>query len=151
MDRIAPERPMTLPPATPAETSFPKDRIVVLLLENVHSSAHQLFRQEGFRVETATGALDEAALAELIRDVHILGIRSRTRVTDRVLSEGRRLLTLGAFCIGTNQVALDAAALRGVPVFNAPFSNTRSVAESVLAELIALARRLGDRYLDMHH
>ena len=82
--------------------------------------------------------------------MHVLGIRSRTRVTDRVLSEAHRLLTLGAFCIGTNQVALEAASQRGVPVFNAPFSNTRSVAELVIAEIIALARRLADRSREMH-
>ena len=82
--------------------------------------------------------------------MHVLGIRSRTQVTERVLSEARRLLTLGAFCIGTNQVALEAAGRRGVPVFNAPFSNTRSVAELVLAEVIALARRLADRSREMH-
>ena len=106
--------------------------------------------QEGFQVETHAGALDEDALLAKLRDVHILGIRSRTQVTDRALSEARRLLTLGAFCIGTNQVDLDAASQRGVPVFNAPFSNTRSVAELVIAEVIALARRLADRSREMH-
>ena len=82
--------------------------------------------------------------------MHVLGIRSKTQVTERVLSEARRLLTLGAFCIGTNQVDLEAAGRRGVPVFNAPFSNTRSVAELVIAEVIALARRLADRSREMH-
>lgn len=133
-----------------AETSFPKSQIRVLLLENVHASAHEVFRQEGFPVEAGTGALDEATLAEKVRDVHVLGIRSRTHVSERVLAEARRLLTLGAFCIGTNQVALEAAAEHGVPVFNAPFSNTRSVAELVIAEIIALARRLVDRSREMH-
>ncbi len=138
------------PGADPAPTSFPKDRIRVLLLENVHPSAHQLIRLEGFRLETASGALSEAELVRAIRDVHVLGIRSRTRVTRRALGEARRLLAVGAFCIGTNQVALEAAAERGVPVFNAPFSNTRSVAELVIAEVIALARRLADRSREMH-
>jgi D-3-phosphoglycerate dehydrogenase len=141
---------MTTSRAAPPETSFPKSQIRVLLLENVHSSAHELFRQEGFQLESCAGALEEDALVERIRDVHVLGIRSRTQVTDRVLSEARRLLTLGTFCIGTNQVALDAASQRGVPVFNAPFSNTRSVAELVIAEIIALARRLADRSREMH-
>src|SRR5512135_534921 len=136
--------------AAPPETSFPKSQIRVLLLENVHPTAHEIFRQEGFPVETCSGALAEDALVEKIRGVHVLGIRSRTKVTGRVLGDGRRLLTVGAFCIGTNQVALEEAAERGVPVFNAPFSNTRSVAELVIAEVIALARRLADRSRDMH-
>jgi D-3-phosphoglycerate dehydrogenase len=141
---------MTATAAAPAETSFPKSQIRVLLMENVHSSAHEVFLQEGFQVGTCAGALGEDALVERVRDVHVLGIRSRTQVTDRVLSEARRLLTLGTFCIGTNQVALDAASQRGIPVFNAPFSNTRSVAELVIAEIIALARRLADRSREMH-
>src|SRR5512139_1394086 len=136
--------------ATSAETSFPKSQIRVLLLENVHTSAHALVRGEGFRLESLPGALGEAELVKRIRDVHVLGIRSKTRVTERALGEARRLLAVGAFCIGTNQVALDTAARRGVPVFNAPFSNTRSVAELVIAEVIALARRLADRSRDMH-
>ncbi|MCG6924059.1 MAG: phosphoglycerate dehydrogenase [Acidobacteria bacterium] len=135
---------------TPAETSFPKSQIRVLLLENVHTSAHEVFRAEGFQVEACTGALGEDALVEKARDVHILGIRSRSRVTERVLSQARRVLTLGTFCIGTNQVALESASQRGVPVFNAPFSSTRSVAELVIAEVIALSRRLADRSREMH-
>jgi len=141
---------MTMTAAAPYETSFPKSRIQVLLLENIHESAHEVFRSEGFQVETYAGALDEDALLARLRGVHILGIRSRTQITDRALSEARRLLTLGAFCIGTNQVDMDAAGQRGVPVFNAPFSNTRSVAELVIAEVIALARRLADRSREMH-
>ena len=141
---------MTATAAAPDETSFPKSRIRVLLMENVHESAHEVFRHEGFQVETHAGALDEDALLAKLRDVHVLGIRSRTQVTDRALSEARRLLTLGAFCIGTNQIDLEAASQRGVPVFNAPFSNTRSVAELVMAEIIALARRLVDRSREMH-
>ena len=136
--------------AAPPETSFPKSQIRVLLLENVHPSAEEIFRQEGFRLETSPGALAEDELVGKIRDVHVLGIRSKTRVSPRVLAEARRLLALGAFCIGTNQVALDAAGQRGVSVFNAPFSNTRSVAELVIAEIIALARRLADRSREMH-
>jgi len=135
---------------TPAETSFPKSQIRVLLMENIHASAGEVFRAEGFQVETCPGALGEDALLEKVRDVHVLGIRSRSRVTERVLSEARRMLTLGTFCIGTNQVALESASEHGVPVFNAPFSSTRSVAELVIAELIALSRRLADRSREMH-
>jgi D-3-phosphoglycerate dehydrogenase len=141
---------MTTTASPPTETSFPKGQIRVLLLENVHPSAHAIFREEGYRLEACAEALGEEALVEKARHVHVLGIRSRTQVTERVLSEARRLLTLGTFCIGTNQVALDAASARGVPVFNAPFSNTRSVAELVIAEVIALARRLADRSREMH-
>jgi len=136
--------------AAPAPTSFPKGQIRVLLLENVHATALEIVREEGFRLETVPGALGEDELVERMREVHVLGIRSKTRVTERALGEARRLLALGTFCIGTNQVAVDAAAGRGVPVFNAPFSNTRSVAELVIAEVIALARRLADRSRDMH-
>jgi len=134
----------------PAETSFPKSRIRVLLTESIHASAHEVFRAEGFQVEACPGSLGEEALVEKVRDVHVLGIRSRTRVTERALSEAHRLLTLGAFCIGTNQVALESASEHGVPVFNAPFSSTRSVAELVIAELVALSRRLADRSREMH-
>jgi D-3-phosphoglycerate dehydrogenase len=136
--------------ATHAPTSFPKDRIEVLLLENVHPEAHEIVRQEGFRLELGAGGLGEDELVEKVRRVHVLGIRSRTRVTERILAEARRLLAVGAFCIGTDQIALEAASRRGVPVFNSPFSNTRSVAELVIAEIIALARGLGDRSREMH-
>jgi len=131
-------------------TSFPKNEIKVLLLENVHPSAVELFGGEGFQVERVPGALKEADLVEKVRDVHVLGIRSKTQVTPRVLDEARRLLALGAFCIGTNQVALGRANGRGVPVFNAPFSNTRSVAEMILAEVIVLSRQLFDRSREVH-
>lgn len=140
---------MAQPDALP-ETSFPKNKIRVLLLENIHRSAHGLINEQGFRLETCSGALSEDELIEKIRDVHVLGIRSKTQITDRVLAEARRLLAVGAFCIGTNQIQLEAANRRGVPVFNAPFSNTRSVAELVIAEVIALARRLIDRSREMH-
>jgi D-3-phosphoglycerate dehydrogenase len=131
-------------------TSFPKDRIKVLLLENVHPSAHELFRAEGFHLETLSTALAPDELGRRIEDVHVLGIRSKTRVTDAALGHARRLLTLGCFCIGTNQVDLKSANHRGVPVFNAPFSNTRSVAEMIMAEIVMLSRKLGDRVREMH-
>jgi D-3-phosphoglycerate dehydrogenase len=133
-----------------APTSFPKDQIKVLLVENVHPSAHELFRAEGFQLETLKSALGEAELVRRVEDIHVLGIRSKTRVTEPVLAAARRLLSVGCFCIGTNQVDLDAAHRRGLPVFNAPFSNTRSVAEMIMAEIVMLARRLGDRLLEMH-
>ncbi len=131
-------------------TSYPKERIKVLLLENIHPSAAQLLSQDGLSVETQSAALGERELCEKIEDVHLLGIRSKTRVTPKVIEASRRLLSVGCFCIGTNQVALEAASKRGVVVFNAPFSNTRSVAELVLCEIIALSRRLTDRSRGMH-
>jgi D-3-phosphoglycerate dehydrogenase len=131
-------------------TSFPKDQIKILLLENIHPSAHELFRAEGFQLEALKTALGEDELVRRIEDAHILGIRSKTRVTERVIAASRRLLGVGCFCIGTNQVDLDAARKRGLPVFNAPFSNTRSVAEMIMAEIVMLARRLGDRVREMH-
>src|SRR5439155_725887 len=112
-------------------TSFPKDQIKFLLLENVHQSAHDLIRSEGFALEAVPRSLKEDELAQKLRDVHVLGIRNKTQVTARALAEARRLLSVGCFCIGTNQVDLAATNGRGVPVFNAPFSNTRSVAEFV--------------------
>ena len=132
------------------KTSFPKEQIKVLLLENIHSVATDIFKSEGYQVENLPGALKEDELIERIRDAHILGIRSKTSVTERVLKEAKHLLTLGCFCIGTNQVELEAAKIRGIPVFNAPFGNTRSVAEMVIAEIIMLARCLGQRSSEMH-
>ena len=131
-------------------TSFPKEKIKVLLLENVHPSAHELFGAEGVHLETMKTALNEDELVHRIEDVHVLGIRSKTRVTERALAKARRLLSVGCFCIGTNQVDLDAARKRGLPVFNAPFSNTRSVAEMIMAEIVMLSRKLGDRVREMH-
>jgi len=133
-----------------AATSFPKAEIKVLLLEGVHASAREMFSGEGFAVEALPGSLGDDELAERVKDVHLLGIRSKTIVTPRVLENARRLLSVGCFCIGTNQVALRPAAAGGVPVFNAPFSNTRSVAEMIIAEVIVLARQLGDRSREVH-
>jgi D-3-phosphoglycerate dehydrogenase / 2-oxoglutarate reductase len=133
-----------------AETSFPKSEIKILLLENVHPVARDAFAAEGFQVDMVKGALPEAELAERVRDVHVLGIRSKTQVTPRVLDEAKRLLSVGAFCIGTNQVDLLHANRKGTPVFNAPFSNTRSVAELIIAEIVMLSRHLGDRVREVH-
>jgi D-3-phosphoglycerate dehydrogenase len=132
-------------------TSFPKGEIKVLLLENIHASAHEIFRAEGFAIESMPRALKEDELvAKLEGGVHLLGIRSKTRVTEKALAAGKRLLSVGAFCIGTNQIDLEAAKHHGIPVFNAPFSNTRSVAELVICEVIMLARQLGDRSREVH-
>src|SRR5215470_17315748 len=132
------------------ETSFPKAEIKILLLENIHPVAAEALREDGFGVEIVKAALPETELAARIRDVHVLGIRSKTRVTPLVLDEARRLLAVGAFCIGTNQIALRHANHAGVPVFNAPFSNTRSVAELIIAEIVMLSRHLGDRSREVH-
>ena len=131
-------------------TSFPKNQIKVLLLENIHSHAKEIFQSESFQVETLSGALSEDQLIEKIRDAHVLGIRSKTQVTAKVFEAAGRLLTLGCFCIGTNQVDLDAARKKGIPVFNAPFGNTRSVAEMMVAEIISLSRQLCLRSMEMH-
>jgi len=130
--------------------SYPKSRIKVLLLENVHPAALQLFEQEGFNVELRKDALDEDELIEAIRDVSILGIRSKTNVTRRVLENANKLMTVGAFCIGTNQIDLDACTERGIAVFNAPYSNTRSVVELAIGEIIMLIRGIVPKSNSMH-
>ena len=134
----------------PMTLSYPKNRIKVLLLENPDARAAELFRQEGYQVEEVRGALDEDELLACIEGVSILGIRSKTTVTERVLAAANRLISIGAFCIGTNQIDLPAAMKKGVAVFNAPFSNTRSVVELTLAELIVLARRIPEKNPKMH-
>lgn len=131
-------------------TSFPKSKIKVLLLEGVHPQSVKRFEEEGFDVDARPGAMDEKELLELIEDVHILGIRSKTQVTGAVLEKANRLLTLGAFCIGTNQMDLDTAKHRGIPVFNAPYSNTRSVAELVMTYIGMLFRGLYGKVKDAH-
>src|SRR5262249_56446113 len=110
----------------------------------------EVFGAEGFQVEALAHSLPPEELAAKIADVHILGIRSKTHVPAAALAAGRRLLTVGCFCIGTNQVDLDAANRRGIPLFNAPVSHTRSVAEMIVAEIVALARQLGDRSREVH-
>ncbi|WP_445146278.1 phosphoglycerate dehydrogenase [Dyella sp. Tek66A03] len=123
------------------KTSFPKQDIKVLLLEGVSHSAVDSFHRAGYsQIEFHEKALPEAELKARIADAHIVGIRSRTQLTDDVLQQAKRLIAVGCFCIGTNQVDLGAARRLGVPVFNAPYSNTRSVAELVIAEAIMLLR-----------
>jgi D-3-phosphoglycerate dehydrogenase / 2-oxoglutarate reductase len=131
--------------------SYPKNRIKVLLLENVHSDAVNIMKNEGYNVETISGALDENELAEKIKDVSVLGIRSKTNLTAKVLENANRLIAVGAFCIGTNQIDLEACLKKGIAVFNAPYSNTRSVVELAIGEIIFLMRNLPDRIAEMHN
>ena len=121
--------------------SLSKDRIRFLLLEGVHPAAREALREAGYtNVEAVTGSLTGDDLKQAIAEAHFVGIRSRTQLSADVLAEARKLAAIGCFCIGTNQVDLEAAEMKGVPVFNAPFSNTRSVAELVLAEVVFLLR-----------
>jgi len=131
-------------------TSYPKNRINVLLLENVHPIAVELLKTEGFNVETYHAALSEEELCEKIRNVSVLGIRSKTHVTAKVLENANRLMVIGAFCIGTNQIDLREATRKGVAVFNAPFSNTRSVVELAIAQTVMLMRNITDKSMKMH-
>jgi D-3-phosphoglycerate dehydrogenase len=122
--------------------SLQKDKIRVLLLEGVNDSAVDLIRAAGYTNMThLKTALDEADLIEALQGVHLLGIRSRTQLTGKVLAAANRLIAVGCFSVGTNQVDLEAARQAGIPVFNAPFSNTRSVAELVIGEIVMLLRR----------
>ena len=121
-----------------------------LLLEQIHPDAESLLTSVGYEVRCVDRALDEDELIEAVRDVALLGIRSKTHVTARVLDAAPQLLSIGAFCIGTNQIDLAAASERGVTVFNAPFSNTRSVVELAIAEIVALTRRLTEKNALMH-
>lgn len=131
--------------------SFAKDKISILLLEGVHASAVNEFSARQYsRLESLPHALSEDALCERIGDVHILGIRSRTQLSERVFQAAQKLFCVGCFCIGTNQVDLAAARRQGVPVFNAPYSNTRSVAELVLGEIIMLKRGIHEKSMLLH-
>ncbi|WP_118974590.1 phosphoglycerate dehydrogenase [Taibaiella koreensis] len=132
-------------------TSYPKDKINILFLENISPIAVQLFRDNGYtQVQQLAGALGEAELIEAIKHVHLLGIRSKTHISERVLQAAPRLQAIGCFCIGVNQVDLEAAARHGVSVFNAPYSNTRSVAELVLGLSVMLLRRVIDKHTAAH-
>lgn len=128
------------------KTSLDRSKIRVLLLEGVHSSAVDVFKAHGYsNIEYIKTALPDEQLKEKIAQCHIIGIRSRTQLSAEILAEAHKLMTIGCFCIGTNQVDLNAAQLQGIPVFNAPFSNTRSVAELVLAEAILLMRGIPEK------
>ncbi|HYL34411.1 MAG TPA: phosphoglycerate dehydrogenase [Bryobacteraceae bacterium] len=138
-------------PAPQRKTSLDKGKIKVLLLEGVHSSAVEAFRRDGYtNIEQHPKSLPEAKLLASVRDAYILGIRSATHLARQLFEQAPKLIGVGCFCIGTNQVDLDAAQERGIPVFNAPFSNTRSVAELVLAEIILLLRGIPARNAMAH-
>lgn len=132
-------------------TSYPKEKINILFLENISDKAVQQFKQNGYvNVKKLGGAVSEEQLIKEIKDVHLLGIRSKTQVTEKVLDAAQKLQAIGAFCIGVNQVNLKAATKRGVVVFNAPYSNTRSVAELVIGLSIMLIRRIPDKNKAAH-
>ena len=130
--------------------SFPREKMKILLLEGIHQACVERFAQAGYHAEMRKQALSEDELCEVISSVHVLGIRSKTEVTPRVLAHAKNLLAVGCFCIGPDQVALDEAARVGVPVFNAPFSNTRSVAELTVAEIVMLARKAAHKSQLLH-
>ncbi|QUS42370.1 phosphoglycerate dehydrogenase [Tardiphaga alba] len=133
------------------QLSLPKDKIKILLLEGVNDSAVELIDAAGYtNVTRLTKALGGSELKEALKGVHLLGIRSRTQITQDVLDAADRLIAIGCFSVGTNQVDLDAARRSGIPVFNAPFSNTRSVAELVIGEIVMLLRRIIDRSVSAH-
>lgn len=129
---------------------FNTEDMKILLLENVNQTAIDIFNGQGYQVEFYKTSLQEDELIEKIKNVHAIGIRSKTKLTEKVLTAAKNLVVIGCFCIGTNQVDLDFAASKGVAVFNSPFSNSRSVAELVIAEIITLARQLGDRSIELH-
>lgn len=130
--------------------SYPKHKIDVLLLEGVHKIAVDLFEQEGYRVTYHHSAMNEEELCTAIKNTQVLGIRSKTQVTEKVLRHANKLHAIGAFCIGTNQIDLTTCAQQGISVFNAPYSNTRSVVELAIAEMILLIRNLPDKMNTMH-
>lgn len=130
--------------------SFPKQKMRILLLEGIHPVAADVFREAGYSAEIVQTALSEDELVRELPSIHVLGIRSKTELTARALDAGKHLLTAGCFCIGTNQVNLATAATGGIPIFNAPFSNTRSVAELVIAEIIMLARKAAHKSQLLH-
>ncbi|GAD90776.1 D-3-phosphoglycerate dehydrogenase [Vibrio halioticoli NBRC 102217] len=126
--------------------SLHKDKIKILLLEGLHPSSVEVLEAAGYsNIEYHKGSISEEELIEAIKDVHFIGIRSRTNLNERVLAAADKLVAIGCFCIGTNQVDLKAAAVKGVPVFNAPFSNTRSVAELVLGQILLLMRGIPEK------
>lgn len=124
------------------QLSFPKNQIKVLLLENIHANATSIFSNEEYQVEKRSGALTEEELLQVIPEIHVLGIRSKTSITPTVLQAAKKLLCIGTYCIGTNQVAVANAAHLGIPVFNAPYSNTRSVVELAIGEMLILIRNV---------
>lgn len=133
------------------KTSYPKDKIKILMLENISDAAIKVFRDAGYTdIKKMGGALSEDQLISEIKNIHMLGIRSKTQITDKVLQHAEKLQAIGCFCIGTNQVNLSAARRKGVVVFNAPYSNTRSVAELVIGASIILIRKILDKNKAAH-
>ena len=133
-------------------TSYPKEKIKVLFLENISDKAVQYFKDQGYTdVKKITGALSENELIKVIKDVHILGIRSKTFISKKVLDNAKKLQAIGCFCIGINQVDVKACKQKGVALFNAPYSNTRSVAELVIGASIMLIRRITDKNIAAHN
>ena len=134
-----------------SNNSLAKEKIKILLLEGVHQSALEELKSKGYsNIEYIKTSLAEEELIEKIASVHFIGIRSRSQLTDNVLSHAKKLVAIGCFCIGTNQVDIQAAQVRGIPVFNAPFSNTRSVAELVIGELLLLLRGIPEKSAKAH-
>ncbi|WP_121355147.1 phosphoglycerate dehydrogenase [Flavisolibacter nicotianae] len=132
-------------------TSYPREKIKILLLENISDTAVRSFKANGYvQVEKLTKAVPEEELVQLVKDVHLLGIRSKTQITENVLKAAKKLQAIGCFCIGVNQVDLHTATMCGVAVFNAPYSNTRSVAELVIGASIMLIRRIPDKNVAAH-
>lgn len=129
---------------------FNTQDVKVLLLENVNLTGQAILKKQGYQVEALKSSLPEDQLIEKIQDVHVIGIRSKTQLSANVLKHAKNLIVIGCFCIGTNQVDLKFAAEMGIAVFNSPFSNSRSVAELMIGEIISLARQLGDRSNEMH-
>jgi D-3-phosphoglycerate dehydrogenase len=135
----------------PRNLSYPKNRIKILLLENVHPAAFENLSEEGFSVELVKHSLPEEELIERIKGVHVLGIRSKTQVTQKVLDAANKLLVVGAFCIGTTQIDLEYSKKKGVVVFNAPYSNTRSVVELAIGQTVMLMRSIFTRSTEIHN
>ncbi len=135
----------------PRKISYPKHRIKILLLENVHPDAFDNLKSDGYTVELIKTSLSEEELIEKIKGVHVIGIRSKTQITEKVLEAADKLMVIGAFCIGTTQIDLQAAKERGVVVFNAPYSNTRSVVELAIGEIVMLARSIFPRSTEIHN
>ena len=135
----------------PRNISYPKNRIKILLLENVHADAFKKLTKDGFSVETVSKSLSEDELIEKIKDVHVLGIRSKTNVTQKVVDAAEKLMVVSAFCIGTKQIDLEACKEKGIVVFNAPYSNTRSVVELAIGEIIMLMRSVFQRSTEIHN
>ena len=135
----------------PRNISYPKNRIKILLLENIHPDAFTKLSTDGFSVETVSKSLSEDELTEKIKDVHVLGIRSKTNVTQKVVDAAEKLMVVSAFCIGTKQIDLEACKEKGIVVFNAPYSNTRSVVELAIGEIIMLMRSVFQRSTEIHN